>query len=279
MAVHGPGDPGASWSRSPTAARSWRGPPANANPTVDIEGPLRRLTSGWPDVVAASSSRGPALTMEIKPDIAAPGPSILSSVVNDTTGAVNPAGLFNQLSGTSMATPHVTALAALTQARHPDWTPAQIKSALMNTAQTSMSLDIEGPSRRSRSTAARPRERRAAGRPAADVRPAERLVRAPAPGREQSGSRSRRPTCASAAARRLLLNVRQLIGNPAVDVDADADVHVEEQPEHDVRPRIATAGAPAGDYEGFLEVTGGGQTYTIPYFVRIQDPSSRRTCF
>ena len=24
---------------------------ANANPTVDIEGPTRRLTSGWPDVV------------------------------------------------------------------------------------------------------------------------------------------------------------------------------------------------------------------------------------
>ena len=36
---------------------------------------------------------------------------------------------------------------------------------------------------------------------------------------------------------------------------------------------LATAGAPAGDYEGFLEVTGGGQTYTIPYFVRVQDPS------
>ena len=38
-----------------------------------IAGPLQRLTSGWPDVVAGSSSRGPALTMGIKPDIAAPG--------------------------------------------------------------------------------------------------------------------------------------------------------------------------------------------------------------
>ena len=36
---------------------------------------------------------------------------------------------------------------------------------------------------------------------------------------------------------------------------------------------LATAGAPAGDYEGFIEVTGGGQTYTIPYFVRVQDPA------
>ena len=91
----------------------------NAGATATIAAPLQRLTSGWPDVVAGSSSRGPALTMGIKPDIAAPGTSILSSVVNDTTGAVNPAGLFDQVSGTSMATPHITALAALTKAKHP----------------------------------------------------------------------------------------------------------------------------------------------------------------
>ena len=88
---------------------------ANPGATASIGAPLQRLTSGWADVVAGSSSRGPAATMGIKPDIAAPGTSILSSVVNDTTGAVDPAGLFEQLSGTSMATPHITALAALTR--------------------------------------------------------------------------------------------------------------------------------------------------------------------
>ena len=81
--------------------------------------------------------------MELKPDIAAPGVSILSSVVNSTTGAVETPH-FNLVTGTSMAAPHVTALAALTEARHPGWTPAEIKSALMNTAQTRMSLDVEG---------------------------------------------------------------------------------------------------------------------------------------
>ena len=39
--------------------------------TATIEAPLQRLTTGWPDVIAGSSSRGPALTMGIKPDIAA----------------------------------------------------------------------------------------------------------------------------------------------------------------------------------------------------------------
>jgi subtilisin family serine protease len=43
-----------------------------------------------------------------------------------------------------MASPHITALAALTKARHPNFTPAQVKSALMNTAHTTMSLDLEG---------------------------------------------------------------------------------------------------------------------------------------
>jgi minor extracellular serine protease Vpr len=117
---------------------------SNPGATVEIAAPLARLTSGWPDVVAASSSRGPAVGMGIKPDIAAPGSSILSSSVNDQTGAVNPAALFDQLTGTSMSTPHSTALAALTKLKHPTWTPAQVKSALMNTAQTQMSLDLEG---------------------------------------------------------------------------------------------------------------------------------------
>ena len=36
---------------------------------------------------------------------------------------------------------------------------------------------------------------------------------------------------------------------------------------------LETTGAPAGDYEGFIEITGGGQTYTIPYFVRVLDPA------
>jgi hypothetical protein len=36
---------------------------------------------------------------------------------------------------------------------------------------------------------------------------------------------------------------------------------------------LETTGAPPGDYEGFIEITGGGQTYTIPYFVRVLDPA------
>ncbi|TXG70799.1 hypothetical protein EZV62_005734 [Acer yangbiense] len=91
-------------------------------------------------VVAAFSSRGPNfLTLEIlKPDVVAPGVNILAS----WTGEIGPSSLptdsrrvkFNILSGTSMSCPHVSGIAALLKARHPEWSPAAIKSALMTTA-------------------------------------------------------------------------------------------------------------------------------------------------
>ncbi|KAH9689864.1 subtilisin-like protease SBT1.7 [Citrus sinensis] len=91
-------------------------------------------------VVAAFSSRGPnPITPEIlKPDLIAPGVNILAG----WTGAVGPTGLesdkrhvsFNIISGTSMSCPHVSGLAALLKAAHPEWSPSAIKSALMTTA-------------------------------------------------------------------------------------------------------------------------------------------------
>lgn len=93
-------------------------------------------------VVASFSSRGPnPITPEIlKPDLIAPGVNILAG----WTGKVGPTGLdsdtrhvsFNIISGTSMSCPHVSGLAALVKAAHPEWSPAAIKSALMTTADT-----------------------------------------------------------------------------------------------------------------------------------------------
>uniref|UniRef100_A0A0A9E7Q0 Uncharacterized protein n=1 Tax=Arundo donax TaxID=35708 RepID=A0A0A9E7Q0_ARUDO len=90
--------------------------------------------------VAAFSSRGPNYRAPeiLKPDVIAPGVNILAA----WTGAAAPTDLdidprrveFNIISGTSMSCPHVSGLAALLRQAHPDWSPAEIKSALMTTA-------------------------------------------------------------------------------------------------------------------------------------------------
>ena len=90
------------------------------------------------DWMASFSSRGgPGQTLGIsKPDITAPGVQILAGhtpLPEDETGGL-PGQLFQSIQGTSMSSPHVAGSAALVAALHPDWTPGQIKSALMTTA-------------------------------------------------------------------------------------------------------------------------------------------------
>ncbi|MFN8471806.1 MAG: S8 family serine peptidase [Anaerolineae bacterium] len=86
------------------------------------------------DVMADFSSRGPNYRPEIiKPDLAAPGVNILSAF--SPQNPVSPAP-FAFESGTSMSAPHVAGAAALVRQRYPNFTPAQVKSALMTTAVT-----------------------------------------------------------------------------------------------------------------------------------------------
>lgn len=93
------------------------------------------------DKMAAFSSRGgPNQTLGIsKPDVTAPGVQILAghTPMPATPLGGPPGELFQAIDGTSMSSPHVAGAAALLRGLHPDWTPGQIKSALMLTAKTS----------------------------------------------------------------------------------------------------------------------------------------------
>ncbi|MQM01136.1 hypothetical protein Taro_033885 [Colocasia esculenta] len=85
--------------------------------------------------VAAFSGRGPSTVNDgvPKPDILAPGVNILGASLTGSD--------FIVMSGTSMATPHVSGVAALLKSLHPNWSPAALKSAMMT---TSITYDSEG---------------------------------------------------------------------------------------------------------------------------------------
>jgi subtilisin family serine protease len=62
-----------------------------------------------------------------KPNVAAPGVSILSTAAGTGSGG-------KRISGTSMASPHVAGVAALVRESHPDWSVEDVSAALQNSA-------------------------------------------------------------------------------------------------------------------------------------------------
>lgn len=84
------------------------------------------VPTGNEDILAGFSSMGPTFVdYAIKPDLTSVGVNVLSSV---------PAGGWAFYQGTSMSSPHVAGSAAVLLDINPGWSPAQVKSALVNTA-------------------------------------------------------------------------------------------------------------------------------------------------
>ncbi len=104
--------------------------------------PTPRIIDMTPDVVANFSSRGPTFQGSLKPDVLAPGVNIMSSGYAEGFGPAKHLG-FGLSSGTSMAAPHVSGAAALLKQAHPDWSPLDVKSALMATAQDEIWQDLD----------------------------------------------------------------------------------------------------------------------------------------
>jgi subtilisin family serine protease len=118
-------------------------------PFLGVKGPatgttdgakLRAVADGTATTVAAApidnpnfrgfasfSSNGPRSgDSGLKPDISAPGVSIISTGIGTGSGGA-------AISGTSMASPHVAGVAALVRQARPDWKVEDVKSAIVNT--------------------------------------------------------------------------------------------------------------------------------------------------
>jgi serine protease AprX len=91
------------------------------------------------DAAAPWSAYGYTLDGFAKPDLSAPGRYMVAAIPPDSTLALERpdkivAPGYMQMSGTSFAAPVVAGAAAYVLAVHPNWTPDQVKGALMRTA-------------------------------------------------------------------------------------------------------------------------------------------------
>jgi len=117
--------------------------PAN-DPFVVTVGALDLHNSANPDRATAApwSVYGYTYDGFAKPELSAPGRSLVGPVPADSTLALqrpnqviqSPEGTYMRLSGTSLAAPIVAGIAADILTLHPDFTPDQVKGALMLTA-------------------------------------------------------------------------------------------------------------------------------------------------
>jgi hypothetical protein len=95
--------------------------------TVDIAGATTIPNTGYKGYASFSSGgprRGDSM---LKPDVTAPGVSIFSTLSGSGNQGIG-------MSGTSMAAPHVSGVAALVRQSHRSWDSAEQRAAIINTA-------------------------------------------------------------------------------------------------------------------------------------------------
>ncbi|QSB13645.1 S8 family serine peptidase [Natronosporangium hydrolyticum] len=91
------------------------------------------IDPAWEDVMAGFSSTGPSQFEMLAPTVTAPGVNILAAA----SASGGDSETYTQMQGTSMSSPHAAGSAALLVALHPEWSPAQVRSALASTADPS----------------------------------------------------------------------------------------------------------------------------------------------
>lgn len=110
----------------------------NPDRPVTLDPALREIDNAadYADFTAIFTSYGPNIrTNAIKPDLVAPGTDMVVATQNyDPNGDMWSATRYTAINGTSFAVPVVAGAAALVKQRNNGWGPAQVKSALVNTA-------------------------------------------------------------------------------------------------------------------------------------------------
>lgn len=124
---------------NPPSSQGTFGPAPDGTPAAVFTTP--------PHDLASFSSIGPTIDLQIKPDLVTVGTGSYAAVQDDNAlgdgrfhdDETDPSPFFDPSGfafgqGTSFSAPRAAGGAALVKQKHPDWTPAEIKAALMETA-------------------------------------------------------------------------------------------------------------------------------------------------
>jgi minor extracellular serine protease Vpr len=238
--------------------------------TVDGTELSERLTANA-DIIAGFSSRGPSpFTFLVKPDVTAPGVNVYSSVFSFGPGGFEDVVFdFAMFQGTSMATPHLAGGAALLLDLHPDWSPADVKSAMVQNGARVVTDHVNGTAD-----------------PGVLARGGGRLELVGADGTPLTFD----PASASfgywsgnvPVSGTLALNVRNVSGSsqsctvavtgPAIVTAAPGSLSLAAGAETTLSLMLEAGRSdqtPSGDYSGDVEIDCGGTVLRVPWWVRV----------
>jgi minor extracellular serine protease Vpr len=224
------------------------------------EGAALRTFGTTADVVAHYSARGPSPFRHlIKPDLTAPGLNVYSSALD---------GRFATLQGTSLAASHVAGVAAGLRQRHPEWSPLDVRSALVNTAARVVTSDGVTPA-----------SLLATGGGRADAQAAARTPLTVNPASASFGLRTRGQALSDS--RDLVL--RNVSGEdlsctvtttgPGLVRPSETSIALVANEQATLRLDLEAAASASGDHDGDLEIVCGETTLRVPWWVRI-DPEA-----
>lgn len=224
------------------------------------------------NVLSAFSSRGYGANYAIKPELVAPGEDIYSATERAVPSDMSSPDGFTSQSGTSFSAPHVTAAAALILQKHPTWTPAKVKSVLMDTA----SLNVFGNVDRTSAPTVMQVGDGLLNVDAALLSSAYLSVAAQSFGEVNVGSgtvvRNAKMTLndAGKGAGHWSVGIRQLHGSQAVRLQVPPTVDLPAGRHVDLTLKLIVAGnASSGDYDGYVTLTRDDESIHAAYYVHV----------
>ena len=219
-----------------------------------------------PDTVADYSSRGPSIGLysttpipAIKPELVAPGGDIYTAAQRlDPNGDLYDASGYTAVEGNSFSAAMVAGAVALVKQAHLGYSPAQLKSAVVNTA--SGNLQDDAGLARVRSAGAGKLNVQAAVGSQIAINPPTLAFNISAP-----LSTSLAITNAGSASQTLTLTVVQRDADSHAHITAPASVTVAAGQTSTVAVSLTGSFPTAGSFEGQINITGSGVSLHVPY--------------